>query len=240
MVINVPVPLEPQAMMDGGIVSVPLVIVGKAGGKVGSHETNGSIGIVEPNRNRTLVTGHPRHARLLDAAFHILDFPQSRSLNEDAQRSADELPAPKQNITFSTSPLIIGIERSLDGFLPQLLPRGITVHDLLRAELHDFLEADCDDFGLARSQFLRTQPWREVRVYALCASVQVECSNPPVCARSLATEMAKQREGRGTMRSRKKRRRYKKKRKRGKEAWNRLKNHSSITYMVISLEDANS
>ena len=101
MVVNASISLESQPVMDGGIVSIPLVIVGKASCQMGRDEANLRISKIQPDGDGAFVAGHSRHSSLLDTPFNILDEAQHRCLNKDAQSRANELPAPEKYIWVS-------------------------------------------------------------------------------------------------------------------------------------------
>lgn len=147
MVIDTPIPLEPQPVINGFEVFISLLVVREAGSKMCCDEADRGIGVVQPDRNSTLVTSHTCYSRLLDAALDVFDIPQNRRLNEYAERCADELSTPQDDVLFVADLLRSKIQRLLHGLFPELLAGRITVHDLLRAEFHNFLEADGDDIG---------------------------------------------------------------------------------------------
>jgi hypothetical protein len=153
MIINSSIPLETQPMMDCGIISIPLIVVGEASGQMCRHEAQLSICVLHPNGDRTFVACYAGHSCLLDAPFDVLDLGQYRSPDEYAEGCADKL-ATSQHDIFLAAHLLCAIVQSLfDGFLPGLFSGRIAVHDLLRTQFHNLLEADHDYFRLGVSEF---------------------------------------------------------------------------------------
>lgn len=74
MVVNAPIPLEAQPMMNCCIVLVTFIVIGEAGSKMGSDETKLRICIVEPYSDSTLVACHTGQTRLFDASLNVLDI----------------------------------------------------------------------------------------------------------------------------------------------------------------------
>lgn len=72
------------------------------------------------------------------------------------------------------------VEVLLDGRLPPLLARRVAVHDLLRAQLDDLLEADDDHLGLRAGGAVGEEPRAQVLVDAVAAAVDVVGADPDV------------------------------------------------------------
>lgn len=70
-------------MMDGVIVPVSLLVICETCSQVCGYKTNLGIFIFHSDGYCSLVTGHARHASLLDAPFDILDMSKHRGLHED-------------------------------------------------------------------------------------------------------------------------------------------------------------
>lgn len=140
MIINSSVPLEPQAMMNRGIIPVPFFIIRKASRQMCRDNTDLSIGILHSNGNCSFVPRHARHSSLFNASFHIFDVIEGRSFDEDAQGSTDELSTSKKNILLAACCSSMFIQCFPYCLFPQLFPAGITIHDLLRTKLDNLLK----------------------------------------------------------------------------------------------------
>ena len=94
MIFDSSVPLELQSVVDGRIVSVPLVVVGKASRQVSGYEADVRVCVVEADSHRALVSCHARHPCLLHAPLDVPNVAEGRLFDKDAKRCADELPTP--------------------------------------------------------------------------------------------------------------------------------------------------
>lgn len=65
MIFDRPIPLESQAMADGFIISIPLVIVGKSSSKMCSDKTHSRVRVFEPDSATTFVASHSRKSGLV-------------------------------------------------------------------------------------------------------------------------------------------------------------------------------
>lgn len=181
MIIDTTITLEPQAIMDSPVVSVPLVVVGETSSKMSCDKADWRVCIVKADGYRTLVSCHPRHTSLLDTALDVLDTLQARRRDEDAQRRSHQLSTAQENVTLAASLLRMVVQYSLDSRFPKLFPGWVTVHDLLRTQFHNFLEPDGYNVrhATSRPKLRGAQPWREVCFYTLCSTIQIESTNQP-------------------------------------------------------------
>lgn len=78
MVIYSPVPLKPQSMMNGVVISIPFLVIGKSSSQMCSHKAELRVSIVHPDGHSSLIPCHTRHASFLDRALDILDIAKHR------------------------------------------------------------------------------------------------------------------------------------------------------------------
>ena len=65
-------------MMNGAVISISLLIIGKASSQMCSHKAELRVSIVHPDGHSSLVPCHTRHASLLDRTLDILDVAENR------------------------------------------------------------------------------------------------------------------------------------------------------------------
>ncbi len=148
MMIDPPISLESESVMDGIVISVSLLIVGESGGQVCRDKAKLRVRVIHADSDRSLVARHAGHASLLHAALDVLDVTEDRRLHEDTESCADELPAPKQNIILAPSGASVIVQALSDRDFPCLFPGGIAIHDLLWTQFDYLLEPHGHDLRI--------------------------------------------------------------------------------------------
>lgn len=98
---------------------------------MGRDETELGTRVLHADGDGALVACDPRHARLLDTTFNVLDLGKHRSLHKDTQGGTDQLSTSEQDVLFTLDLLGVVIQSLLDSSFPSLLPSWVAVHDLL-------------------------------------------------------------------------------------------------------------